>query len=573
MKTPKMRRLVGALAVSAMVLAACTTDEGDPAPSGTDDPSATASGDASAAPTASGERVSSYLGQPESLTPTNNTESEGNAVLNALFTMLIDYDPETNEPVMANAESIETEDNQTYTVTLKDGWTFHDGTPVTSESYVNAWNYAAYGPNAQSVAGFFAPIAGYGDLQCGTKTEPDEETGEDTEVADCDGSPPAAEGLSGLTVNSDTEFTVELTEPEAFFITRLGYASYAPLPEVFYDDPAAYDRMPIGNGPFMMASEWQDDVVIETDTYPDYAGDDAATIGGIEFRIYADVNTAITDLIAGDLDLVDAVPPEQWEQVTSEVPNSDTSESSSITYVGFPTYQAPYDNPTLRAALSMAIDREAITEGIFNGLRQPAYNILAPVIPGYEDEVCDAWNYDPEMAKQLFDEAGGLDGPIDFWFNEGAAHDVWVDAVVTQWEANLGIDAGNVTFQSSQFAEYLETVDSQSMTGPFRLGWGMDYPHPQNYLQILLELTADEGGNNGSFWKNEDYSAKIQEALAVPDVEESLPIWQEANDIACSEAPVIPMFYGLNSYAWNDGISDVKVDAFSNILWSQMTQG
>ena len=213
MTTSNLRRLLAALALSALVLAGCSSsDEGDTAEDTTEDTGAEATDEeatdeeatdeeatdeepADEEPTdegdeaASGDRVSTYIGQPESLTPTNNTESEGNAVLSALFTTLIEYDSENNyEPVMANAASIETEDNQTYVVTLNEGWTFHDGTPVTAESYVNAWNYAAYAPNAQSVAGFFLPIAGYEDMQCGTTTDADGE-----EVADCDTAPPAAD--------------------------------------------------------------------------------------------------------------------------------------------------------------------------------------------------------------------------------------------------------------------------------------------------------------------------------------------------------------------------------------------
>lgn len=574
MKTSQGTRFIAALALGALVLTACsgsdTPEVGSSADTDTGTNGSEDGGSTDGAPTASGDRISTYIGQPESLTPTNNTESEGGAVLQALFTTLIEYDNDTNEPVMANAEDITTEDNQTFTVTLKDGWTFHDGTPVTADSYVKAWNYAAFGPNAQSVSGFFTPIAGYTDLQCGTSTN-----AEGDDVADCDANPPTAETMSGLTVNSDTEFTVTLVEPEAFFITRLGYTSYAPLPEAFYGDPEGFNRAPIGNGPFMMSGEWEDDVQILTDAYPDYAGD-KAQISGLEFRIYADVATAVTDLVAGNLDIVDAVPPEQWENTISQVPNSDLSPSSSINYIGFPTYAPPFDNPTLRAALSMAIDREAITEGIFDGLRQPANNILAPVIPGYEETVCDNWTYNPELAAEKFEEAGGLAAigdSIDIWFNEGGGHDLWMDTVITQWEQVLGIPASSVEFQQLPFAEYLQIADAQEFTGPFRLGWGMDYPHPQNYLQILLELTADEGGNNATFWKNDQYSQLVSDALAVPDVEESLSTWQEAAAVACSEAPVAPMFYGQNTYAWNDTVSGVYVDAFQTIDYTALTEG
>ena len=583
MKKSPLLRLLAALATFALLAAACggsdsadeqSTDDTTEAVEATDEDAAAADEEADTADEAdtSGDRVSTYIGQPESLTPINNTESEGSAVLAALFDTLIDYDIDTNEPVMTNAESITTEDNQTYVVTLKGDYTFHDGTPVTAQSYVDTWNYAAYAPNAQSTAGFFAPIDGYADMQCGTTTETNDE-GEDEEVADCEGSPPAAETLSGLTVDSDTQFTVVLSAPEPFFLTRLGYNAYAPLPQAFFDDPDGFDRAPIGNGPFMMNGEWEDDVEILTDAYPDYAGDNPAQIPGVEFVIYADVNTAVTDLVAGNLDIHDNVPPEQWANVTGQMSNYDQSGSSSINYIGFPTYAAPYDNADLRAALSMAIDREAITTGIFEGQRQPAFNILAPVIPGYEDTVCDEWTYNPELAAERFEAAGGLDAigdSIEIWFNEGGGHDTWMDAVITQWEQNLGIPADSVTFQQLPFAEYLELADGAQFTGPFRLGWGMDYPHPQNYLQILLELTSEEGGNNATFWKDDAYSAKIAEALAVPSVEESIPVWQEANAIACAATPVAPMFYGQNSFAWNDGVSGVAVDAFGQLDYTAL---
>ena len=586
MRSTPLLRLLAALATFVLLAAACggsdSDDEETTDPDATEEVEATdedtadeaeaADEDADADAGDSGDRVSTYIGQPESLTPINNTESEGSAVIAALFDTLIDYDPATNEPVMTNAESITTDDNQNYVVTLKDGYTFHDGTPVTAQSYVDTWNYAAYAPNAQSTAGFFAPIEGYADLQCGTTTQTNDD-GEDEEVADCEGSPPAAETLSGLTVDSDSQFTITLSAPEPFFLTRLGYNAYAPLPQAFFDDPDGFDRAPIGNGPFMMNGEWEDDVQILTDAYPDYAGDNPAQISGVEFAIFADINTAVTSLIAGEIDIHDAVPPEQWANVTGQLSNFDQSASSSINYIGFPTYAAPFDNPDLRAALSMAIDREAITTGIFEGQRQPAFNILAPVIPGYEDTVCDEWTYNPELAAERFEAAGGLDAigdSIEVWFNEGGGHETWMDAVITNWEQNLGIPADSVTFQQLPFAEYLELADGAQFSGPFRLGWGMDYPHPQNYLQILLELTAEEGGNNATYWTDDDYSSKIAEALAVPDVEASIPVWQEANAIACAATPAAPMFYGQNSFAWNDGVSGVAVNAFGQLDYTAL---
>lgn len=596
MQRSKTLRLIGAAAAVALFASACSGDEGgDDGDTGddtsteteatdddtgdegdatdteeaTDDDTGGEGGDASAI-------VSTYIGEPEALTTLNTNESEGIAVLRSLYTGLITYNPETSEPEQGVAESIESPDGgQTWNITLQDGWTFHDGSPVTAESFVNAWNYGATGENGMQNSGFFADIEGYDALQCGTVEEENEE-GETEEVADCENQPAEGSELSGLEVVSDTEFTVTLSEAQSFWETRLGYPAYSPLPEAFFEDPDAFDDQPIGNGPFMMDGPWQHDVAINTVAYEDYAGEEPAQIGGIEFRIYADVNTAVTDLYAGELDIVDAVPPERWSEAQSQVPNSDTSPSSSINYLGFPTYAAPYDNPDMRAALSMAIDRQAITETIFEGTRQPAYNLLSPVIPAYEEEPCQEWTHDPEEAQARFEAAGGVEAlgdSITVWFNEGAGHDTWIEAVVNQWAQTLGIDPANVAFEQLQFAEYLGLADEQGFTGGFRLGWGMDYPHPQNYLQLLLQsdFTPPTGANNTGY-SSEEFDAALAEALAVADIEEAAPLYQEATAIACADAPLAPMFYGLNQFAWGDQVSGVYVDAFGDLDYTALTK-
>ena len=109
--------------------------------------------------------VSVQLSEPEHLFPTNSNESNGIQALRALFTGLVQYDAATNEMFLANAETITSEDGGvTWTVTLKPGWTFHNGEPVTAWSYVNAWNYGAYGANAQQNNWFYAGIVGYPEL-------------------------------------------------------------------------------------------------------------------------------------------------------------------------------------------------------------------------------------------------------------------------------------------------------------------------------------------------------------------------------------------------------------------------
>jgi oligopeptide transport system substrate-binding protein len=187
----KLNKRPGALAMAlagAMLLSAC---------GGGDD-----NGSGDSASSSGGGEFSIYIGDPENpLIPGNTTETEGGQVVDTLWTGLVTYDPDTSEATFDGvAESIESEDQTTWTVTLKDGWTFHDGTPVNAQSYVDAWNWTANSANAAGNSYFFANIEGYDDLQAPVDPVTEEPTGE-----------PAAQEMSGLEVVSDTEFTITLS--------------------------------------------------------------------------------------------------------------------------------------------------------------------------------------------------------------------------------------------------------------------------------------------------------------------------------------------------------------------------
>ena len=103
--------------------------------------------------------------EPEHLIPANATTTRDGQILSALFTGLMEYDSKTAEPRNAMAESIHSDDQKRWTIRIKDGWTFHNGEPVTARSFVDAWNFAAYAPNANGNANYFSKVAGYAALQ------------------------------------------------------------------------------------------------------------------------------------------------------------------------------------------------------------------------------------------------------------------------------------------------------------------------------------------------------------------------------------------------------------------------
>jgi oligopeptide transport system substrate-binding protein len=536
--TKRRGALVAAAIAAAMVLSACGSDEEGGATS--------EGGDGQ-----TGGTFSMYIGEPQNpLVPGNTTESEGDQVVNSLWTGLVKFSPEGEVEYSGVAESIESEDNTTWTVTLKDGWTFHDGTPVDAESFVNAWNFTAASENAQEGSGFFSRIAGYEDVQA-----PTNEAGEIT-------GPAAASEMSGLEVVDDLTFTVTLTAPFAQLPVVVAYNPFYPLPQAFFDDPEGFGTRPIGNGPFMAEEDFVPGEGITLTRYEDYAGDDKAQADSVEYRVYAEVDTAYTDVQDGNLDIVDVIPPDTIATAPDEFGDRFIrTQSSQITYLGFPTYDERYADPRVRQAISMAIDREAISTAIFEGTRTPADSFIAPVIEGYREGSCTYCTLDPDAANALLDEAGfDRSQPIELWFNSGAGHDAWMEAVGNQLRENLGVE---FTLQNQlDFAEYLPLLSEGGATGPYRIGWSFDYPSAESYLTPLF---TPGGSSNYSFYDNPEVTALISEGDQAASPEDAIAAYQSAEDLIVEDMPWAPLFFTEIQSVHSENVENVTLDLFQRV--------
>jgi oligopeptide transport system substrate-binding protein len=539
-KSSKRRSALVAAGLSgALLLSAC---------GGSDD---SGSGGGSGGGGEGGGSYSFYIGEPENpLVPGNTNETEGGQVIDSLWTGLVEYDPETSEAVYTGvAESIESDDQTTWTVRLKDGWTFHDGSPVNAQSFVDAWNYTANSANAQGNSYFFANIAGYDDLQAA-------ETG----------GQPAATEMSGLRVVDDLTFEVQLSAPYAQWPTTTGYTAFYPLPASFYEDPEGFGEQPVGNGPFQAQEPFQPGVGITLTRYDEYGGEQPANAESIEYRIYTEINTAYTDLQGGSLDVLNELPPDAIAGAEEQFGDRFIETSfGDITSLGFPTYDERFADPNVRKAFSMAIDRGAITEAIFQGTRTPAASFISPVVDGYRADACDVCELNVEEANRLLDEAGfDRSQPVDLWFNAGAGHEEWMQAVGNQIRENLDVEyqlRGDL-----QFAEYLPLQDAQGMTGPFRSAWLMDYPVAENFLGPLYSTAAlPPAGSNATFYSNPAFDQALAEANAADTNEAAIEGYQAAEDILIADLPAAPLFYRVNQAAHSERVDNVIVDPFGRV--------
>jgi len=531
------RRLLVTLAATAMLTAACTDSGG----------STESTDDGSSAPT--GGTFSTALGSdPEALAPTSQCySSDCSQVLSTIYEGLLTIDPETNEQILGTAESIESPDGKVWTIKLKPDQKFHNGEPVDAASYIRAWNYTAYGPNATQVGFFFESVEGYDDLQ---------------------GENPKAEELSGVKAVDD--LTIEITLSEAFsqWPLLMSYTpAFAPVAKECMEDLAACNEEPIGNGAYQMSEPWKHSQYINVEKWDGYTGDAPANADAIEMKMYSDLKTAFRDWQAGNLDITSGTDPSQVVQAQQLAGDRFLSvDNGSFTAMGLPYYVADFDDVRIRQALSMAIDRDAIAERILNGIVSPASDVIAPFVTGSRDDACEYCVYDPEAAKALYDEAGGIPGNrVEIWFNNDGGHEAWTQAIAEGWKNTFGLD---YEFKSQPFTPYLKALDEGTTTGPFRTSWIPDYPSPENYLTPLY---GPDSPSNYTQYESDEFVQLIEEADGAPSIEDGIPLYQQAADVVLADMPVIPLWYGKTSIVYSENVENVIYDPLQQRLLGEVT--
>jgi len=517
-------------------------------------------------------------GEPQNpLIGSMTNETEGGLVVQHLYSGLVYYDA---EGVVHNevAESIESDDNQTWTITLQDGWEWSDGTPVTADNFVDAWNWAGYGPNGAKGAGFFEPIEGFAEAQ-GVPEFDDE--GNVSGMAE----EPTAETLSGLEVVSETEFTVRLGQPESDFPIRLGYSAFYPLPEAFFEDTEAFGTEPattVTNGPYTLES-WEHDSQISLVPNEAYAGERKAQNGGLDFIVYTDENTSYADLQGGNLDILENVPTSAMSTFEEELGDGAVSEpSASFAAMTVPEWLPEFQGDAglkRRQALSMAINRDQVTETIFAGTRIPATDFTSPVIDGWTGEIPgnEVTEYNAEEAKKLWDEANAEDPlPDDYVLtihtNTDSDHQAWVEAVCNGYMNDLDVKCEMTGYPT--FDEFLNERDKGpkgSVDGIFRAGWSADYPSLQNYLGPLYSKAALAGSNDGRY-ESDEFDAALAAAAAAGSLEEANELYNQAQEVMFQDLPGIPLWYYSTTAGHSEVVDNVEFGWDSMPLLYEVTK-
>ncbi|NEG90059.1 peptide ABC transporter substrate-binding protein [Bifidobacterium aerophilum] len=480
------------------------------------------------------------------LTPGGAGDAGGFRILSTLLAGLITYD-EDGKPVNEVAESITPNaDSTEYTVTLRDGWTFTDGTPVTAESFTRAWSYAANPANAQINASYFSNIVGYDDLQ---KKSSDKNA-----------------QLSGLKVTGERTFTVTLSSPDSAFAERVGNVPFLPLPASFYDDPDAYAKHPVGNGAYRFSS-WTRGQELDVVRNDDYHGAMPAHNAGLTFRFYTSTDAAFADVLAGNLDLLDEVPSSKYAVYRKlDGVTAYTVAGAETQGLNVPERLAHFsgdEGRLRRQAISMALDRDLICRKVFNGTREPAVDFTAPTIIGYSDELANAANlrHDASRARQLWKQADAISpwtGTLKISYSADSDNRLWVEAVANQIADTLGIDAQADPWTSHK--ELRTAAVDGTIPSPYGSEWPPDYPNVENYLTLRFR---SDGGYNEFDYANEKVDELLGKAAAQTDADQANATYWQAEEILLEDLPQIPLWYANVAAIATPKLGNVKF-AYNN---------
>lgn len=477
--------------------------------------------------------------QPASLFAPDSSGAYAFEVLDNLYDGLIRFDSETGEPVMMVADSIDTDDNVVFDIAIAEGWTFSDGEAITAETFQKSWSEAATVANGWRNSSKFAGIVGYSELNAEGSTE---------------------EFLSGLEVVDELTLQVTLSAPDNQFVYALGTAPFYPLPAAAYDDVEAYTLEPVGNGPYTMAQPWDGEAEIVLDRNDDYTGPQLAANPGLHFTIVTEEATPWVQLQAGDLDIAlvaAADQPDASTQLGERFVRKPLS--NDLVYLMINTDQPGWDDPRVRQALSMAVDRESIIGAFFDESTVPLTDFSVPASVGYRDETDLPYlTYDPEAAVELWEEVTaevGEIGPLTVGVPANYGWDEWALAILTGWEDTLGVEIVGLEPLAN-----VSTAYDGGFIGPVTRSRYSDTPSPAT---ILVQQFTEGGSANWTDWYDADFEAAIDEALAASDPEDTQAAFDEAKDVLIEQMPSIFLWSQGDAFGLSERVVDYPIDNFN----------
>lgn len=429
------------------------------------------------------------------------------------------------------------DDGHSYTFTLRDDARWSDGSAVVADDFVRAWRRLADPDLPSAYAALLHPIRNFARARRGQIDV--------TEI--------------GVTAVDPRTLRVELERPTAHLLALLALPVSFPLhPAALQDGHLEQAGRLVSNGAFRLAERAPGRPVrLERNAYF-HAADDVG-IDAVEFVAVADEVTEMQMYLADELDITGAIPPAQLDQLRTARPREvRVAPMLAVYYLAFDLTEPPLDRPELRAALSLAIDREALVRLLGRG-EAPAYGLVPPGMAGYASVTADASQRAASArqarARELLAAAGyGPERPLQLglMYDTGSIHEKVALAVSAMWQSVLGID---VRLDKREWQYFLATREQRDEWQSMRFSWFGDY----NDASTFTDIFASDSPQNLPRYRNPRYDALLDAAATTLDPRRRAQLLREAETLLLADHPIAPLYFYVSKHLVKPGL-----DGFEN---------
>jgi peptide/nickel transport system substrate-binding protein len=453
--------------------------------------------------------VVGQIAEPASLDPAVSTATNDFRILINLYEGLVRYKPGTLEvePALAENWTI-SDDGLTYEFRLREGVTFHDGTPFDAAAVKFNFDrmldeeHPAAGTGPFPLAFFFSAVG-------------------------------KVEAVDPRTVR----FT--LKEPYAPFLSNLAYPTGLMVsPSAVTERGKEFGRNPVGTGPFRFV-EWQGNRQVTIERNPDYWGE-PAKLQAVVFRPITDPNTRAAEMLAGGIDVMAEVPPDAITQFQG-VDDFKVYEQAGphLWFLILNTREGPFKDKRVRQAVNYAIDKQAITENILQGTAIPAKGPIAPAFEWAQDPSLQGYPHDPEKARALLKEAGAEGASLTFYVAEGGSGMLDPVAMGTAIQADLAEVGLKVKIETYEWNTFLANVNPglEGKADMAEMAWMTNDPDTLPYLTLRTEALPQNGGFNSGYYSNPELDRILEEARRSSDQAKRAELYRQAQRIIVEDAP------------------------------------
>jgi len=469
--------------------------------------------------------------EPEDLDPQVVTAYTDQNILLALFEGLTAVDEKTSQAVPAAAESWESSpDGLSWTFHLRAGLRWSNGEKLTADDFIQSWQRILTPAFAAEYANLLYPIKNAEAFNQGTLLDP------------------SALGLSAPDVRT---LRIELARPTPYFPILVA------LPPLFPVNPRVLEHFGgltkrstawtrpgnlIGNGPFTLG-EWIPNARVVVAKSPNYWNADAVTLRQIVFFPVENPDTEERDFRAGQEHVTWSLPLAKVATYRRDAPDRLRVDPFLQTFfLRFNVKRPPFDDPRVRRALSLAINRDQIAERVLSGGYPPAHSFTPPDCGGYTAKA--RVDLDVAEARRLLAAAGHPGGQGFPRFEVQVRNDdvqpAVLEAIQAMWSKELGIHATIATLEQKTWIENQQNLAYAVSTA----GWAGDFLDPVTFLDLFVS----GGGNNWTGWADPSYDRMIRQAAATVDPAARLAVFQGAEDYLLAQGPVAPLYFGAHAY-------------------------